>query len=584
MQNKEKKNINDPEFPNQWHLFNKYYPQRDLNVTGLWYENITGSGIVTAIIDDGIDYNSIDLKNSYCKEGSWDFNSNSDSPLPKLYNDYHGTRCAGEIAASKNDGFCGVGIAYDSKVSGIRILSGEITNEDEAVALIYRLDINDIYSCSWGPNDNGQLLEGPDKLVKEALIKGVTEGRNNKGAIYVWASGNGGKNGDNCNYDGYTNSIYSITVGAIDYTDYHSSYSEACSAVLISTYSSGFGKNIYTTDINGKCTNKHSGTSAAAPLAAGVYALLLSYKPQLTWRDVQYLTILSSVEVDIKDKSWKKSFIYNKRYSHVYGYGKIDSYKLIELSKNWKNVKPQSWYYLQVYDINEGINENDDIDNIKSRFQSQKDTIVKKNFKLFVDEKELRLNNFERIEHVNLIINLDASIRGKVEINLISPNGIKSELGVQRPHDKSNEGFRNWSFMSVAHWNESGHGEWIVEVVNYDNENNNVFLKNIQLKLFGESIHSNKAQNFGEFSMNVVLIMSLISLGGFSVLGMFYCLFGFKYEIATESEFALLENKDSESEEEEEEEAISKDTVEAPRNGIGMLQEESPKNVSSSGN
>jgi len=34
-----------------------------------------------------------------------------------LSDDAHGTRCAGEIAAVKND-VCGVGVAFDAKVSG----------------------------------------------------------------------------------------------------------------------------------------------------------------------------------------------------------------------------------------------------------------------------------------------------------------------------------------------------------------------------------------------------------------------------------------------------------------------------------
>ena len=33
-----------------------------------------------------------------------------------------------------------------------------------------------------------------------------------------------------------------------------------------------------TTDIHGKCTDRHSGTSAAAPIGAGVVALMLQAK------------------------------------------------------------------------------------------------------------------------------------------------------------------------------------------------------------------------------------------------------------------------------------------------------------------
>lgn len=30
----------------------------------------------------------------------------------------HGTRCAGEVAAARDNGICGVGVAYDSKIAG----------------------------------------------------------------------------------------------------------------------------------------------------------------------------------------------------------------------------------------------------------------------------------------------------------------------------------------------------------------------------------------------------------------------------------------------------------------------------------
>lgn len=30
----------------------------------------------------------------------------------------HGTRCAGEVAAARDNGVCGVGVAYNSKIAG----------------------------------------------------------------------------------------------------------------------------------------------------------------------------------------------------------------------------------------------------------------------------------------------------------------------------------------------------------------------------------------------------------------------------------------------------------------------------------
>lgn len=46
-----------------------------------------------------------------------------------------------------------------------------------------------------------------------ALQHGVIAGRRGFGSIFVVASGNGGQHNDNCNYDGYANSIYTVTIG-----------------------------------------------------------------------------------------------------------------------------------------------------------------------------------------------------------------------------------------------------------------------------------------------------------------------------------------------------------------------------------
>ncbi|KAL3233875.1 Kexin [Nakaseomyces bracarensis] len=478
--------INDPLFTKQWHLLNPSFPGKDINVKDVWLSGITGRGVVAAIVDDGVDYESPDLKDNFSPEGSWDFNENKNLPKPLLVDDTHGTRCAGEIAAGKNNNFCGVGIAYNAKVSGLRILSGLLTSEDEAASLVHALDVNDIYSCSWGPPDDGKHLQGPSPLVRKALIKGTNEGRNKKGAIYVFASGNGGHNGDNCNYDGYTNSIYSITVGAVDHKDLHPPYSESCSAVMVVTYSSGSGEYIHSTDIKGTCSDRHGGTSAAAPIAAGIYALVLEANPSLTWRDLQYLTILSSDPVtnNLNDGNWQETAM-KRQYSHTYGYGKLNAHKIVEMAKTWKNVNPQAWFFSQEKQVNKA----NDIDDINSSIESV----------ITISKEDLNQANLKNLEHITVTVDIETTDRGQTIIDLISPSGIVSHLGVVRRFDNSEEGFRGWTFMSVAHWGESGVGDWKL-VVKSASDSNEVQFNSWKLATFGVAEKAERAVPY-EFGM-----------------------------------------------------------------------------------
>ena len=67
------------------------------------------------------------------------------------------------------------------------------------------------------------------------------QGRGGLGSLFVWAGGNGGSRGDNCNCDGYVLSPYTIAVSSVSERDQKPWYVEECSSTLTSTYSSGGG-------------------------------------------------------------------------------------------------------------------------------------------------------------------------------------------------------------------------------------------------------------------------------------------------------------------------------------------------------
>lgn len=54
------------------------------------------------------------------------------------------------------------------------MLDGQVTDLIEAMSLNLNQQHIDIYSSSWGPEDLGTNLEGPNTLAQEAFIRGIT--------------------------------------------------------------------------------------------------------------------------------------------------------------------------------------------------------------------------------------------------------------------------------------------------------------------------------------------------------------------------------------------------------------------------
>ena len=84
-------------------------------------------------------------------------------------------------------------------------------------------------------------------------------------------------------------------------------YSEACSSTIASTFSSGSyeERQIITTDLRKSCTEAHTGTSASAPLAAGIIALTLEANPDLSWRDIQHIIVETAKPDNLKSTDWQ---------------------------------------------------------------------------------------------------------------------------------------------------------------------------------------------------------------------------------------------------------------------------------------
>ncbi|KAM9092801.1 furin isoform 2-T11 [Megaptera novaeangliae] len=458
----------DPKFPQQWYLSG--VTQRDLNVKEAWAQGYTGRGIVVSILDDGIEKNHPDLAGNYDPGASFDVNDQDPDPQPRytqMNDNRHGTRCAGEVAAVANNGVCGVGVAYNARIGGVRMLDGEVTDAVEARSLGLNPNHIHIYSASWGPEDDGKTVDGPARLAEEAFFRGVSQGRGGLGSIFVWASGNGGREHDSCNCDGYTNSIYTLSISSATQSGNVPWYSEACSSTLATTYSSGNQneKQIVTTDLRQKCTESHTGTSASAPLAAGIIALTLEANKNLTWRDMQHLVVQTSKPAHLIANDWATNGV-GRKVSHSYGYGLLDAGAMVALAQNWTTVTPQRKCIIDI------LTEPKDIG---------KRLEVRKTVTACLGEP----SHITRLEHTQARLTLSYNRRGDLAIHLVSPMGTRSTLLAARPHDYSADGFNDWAFMTTHSWDEDPSGEWVLEIENTSEANNYGTLTKFTLVLYG---------------------------------------------------------------------------------------------------
>ncbi|XP_025032173.1 proprotein convertase subtilisin/kexin type 4 [Python bivittatus] len=443
----------DPWFHKQWYMNNDIIP--DLNVLTAWSQGYTGLGVVVSILDDGIEKNHPDLVANYDPMASYDFNDNDPDPQPR-YNTWnenrHGTRCAGEVAATASNHVCGAGIAYRAKIGGVRMLDGVVNDIVEAQSLSLHPQHIDIYSASWGPEDDGKTVDGPGVLAREAFRKGVVNGRGGLGSLFVWASGNGGLRKDDCNCDGYTNSIYTLSVGSATENGRVPWYNEACASTLTTTYSSGAKgeKQIVTTDLRHACTGSHTGTSASAPLAAGLIALALEANPVLTWRDMQHLVVRASSPAHLQADDWAVNGV-GRKVSHYYGYGLLNAGALVEMAKRWTRTRPQQKCFIQVV-----------YKPVGSRPPA-------------LPPVEILAPGQPHGEGV-----------GASASPVPDPPGVWGCcLLAARPYDTSREGYKDWSFMSTHYWDEDPQGIWTLLLENKGDAYNTGFLKNFVLKLYG---------------------------------------------------------------------------------------------------
>ncbi|GBF51497.1 convertase P-domain protein [Leptospira ryugenii] len=362
----------DPLYTNQWHLNNVGQSGgttgEDARVLSVWNESVFGSGVNVAVVDDGLEESHEDLKaNISTSIPGINLVNDTSSPTHIFSNSYHGSAVAGVIGARASNSLGGRGAAPCVNLVGVDILEqNTIPSSDEFSAMTHNVSAIAISNNSWGAPDNYGTYSASSSLWRSGIDTGVSSGRQGKGTLYFWAAGNGGNPAfpttnikfDNSNYDGQANYYGVMAIGGIGQNGKRAAYSESGANVLAVTHTQGNDTTTYTTaittvDATGNRGSNNStktsdlsdrnytkffnGTSSAAPLAAGIAALLISKYPDLSWRDVRELIAYSARKNDASDSDWRQNAA-GLNINHQYGFGAIDGEALLNRAKNWNRI------------------------------------------------------------------------------------------------------------------------------------------------------------------------------------------------------------------------------------------------------
>lgn len=462
----------DPLFSAQWHLRNTGQqggtPGVDIRAPQAW--SLTrGEGVRVAVIDDAVEVLHQDLLPNIVPGASFNYRPDRRGnayPLPCRNNDDHGTAVAGLVAARDDNALGVAGVAPRVNLVGYNALATSF-DSDIADSLTRDLASTGVYHNSWGAPDDGRLATA-ESIFVDAINRGITEGRQGKGAIYVFPAGNGGCYGrdrntgaclysDNSNYDGYVNKRGIITACAIDINGRQPRYGEPGANILVCGYSSNDTVGVTTTAIGNGYRNDFSGTSASTPMVSGVAALLLAENPALTWRDVQQILARSARRNDPTDPEWVDAF--GLHFNPKYGFGAADAEAALALARTWNSIGgTESQLRCGPFRSSPNIAIPD------------AGTVGGATVSDTIDVSNCGIGN---IEFVEIRLTTRHEYSGDLRIAMISPNGLVSPLANRRlcsgVSGADNCGaYNDWPFGSVRHLDEAANGAWRIEITDAD--------------------------------------------------------------------------------------------------------------------
>jgi subtilisin family serine protease len=278
---------NDPWYTNwQWHL-------RKIQGPAAWSTSAGTSNIVIAILDTGVDGTHEDLV-SKLVPGRNVYDNNSDTT--DVHG--HGTLVAGTASASSNNGVGVASVAWGCRIMPIRIsdTTGFASYSNMANGLI------------WAADHGARVANLSYRASTSSTVSSAAQYFQSKGGVVTIAAGNEGT------FDSSGDNPYVLTVSGTDSNDSLYSWSNTGNNIDVAAPGSAY------TTVRGGGYSAASGTSFAAPIVAGIAALVLSEKPSLTADEVQALLKQSSD--DCGQAGWDTA----------YGWGRVNAARAVTMA------------------------------------------------------------------------------------------------------------------------------------------------------------------------------------------------------------------------------------------------------------
>lgn len=324
----------DPNFVKQWQWSNNGSnggtQGADVNAKDAW--NYTfGAGVGVAVIDNGFDANHEDLTDGVSSmSGHFNYEGSFTPGVSGMPDSNHGTFCAGIVGARRENGRGGVGAAPNCQLILIACLGDQVgTQATLARAVGYAIDPSnedpsanpengpDILVCSLGPNGAVWNLTA----TLEAALNSAPKGRRGKGLPIFWAASNG--HNVDVSLDEVVSHRNVIAVVRSDANDREHNAARGGQVELIAP-----GVDVYSTKSDHRY-GTWTGTSFAAPCAAGCAALALSVNMGLTSSE------LRQIMRDSADKIGGVTVTYDATgHNDDYGFGRVNAYKAVSLAES----------------------------------------------------------------------------------------------------------------------------------------------------------------------------------------------------------------------------------------------------------